>query len=127
MQTTTEQQRAELLGVWELVSFTFETENGTQPWRREVHGTLIYEPSGYMALAINSAVDDDLVYESIFFYSGRFTVAEDTLTHAITNASNPDRIGHHLVRNYRLDGDSLVLSGSDGFGTGEIRWRRKTN
>lgn len=57
-------------------------------------------------------------------YSGHFSVSESTVTHHVEAALIPDWVGTDLVRSYRFDGDTLVLSAEENGVLDELIWQR---
>lgn len=119
-------------GTWKLESFEIEETSGNvRPWGTGTHGLLIYSATGHMSVSINRNVENKSdvpaqnIYDSILFYSGTFKVDGKTITHQVTQASNPQRIGKTMLRFAKLDGDLLTLSSpQESFGTAHLKWRR---
>lgn len=122
------------IGTWELESFEIEDPQGLhKPWGKQSHGLLIYTENGQMSVSINRAVEPKSeneaqnIYDSILFYSGTYSINDSTISHQVTQASNPQRIGKTLTRFAKLDGDRLTLtSPKESFGTAQLTWRRIT-
>lgn len=126
-------KRDDVAGTWTLMSFELEDTSGTRnPWGKDAHGLLIYSPTGHMSVSINKTVEDDAtqsesenLFDSILFYSGTYSVADSTISHDVTEASNPARIGKRLSRHAQLNGDILELtSPAESFGRAILRWKR---
>ncbi|MGE0634035.1 MAG: lipocalin-like domain-containing protein [Pseudobdellovibrionaceae bacterium] len=121
-----------ILGTWKLENFEIEEPNGNRrPWGKNAHGMLIYSASNHMSVSINreignkSEVSAQNIYDSILFYSGTYSVEDNTITHQVTEASNPQRIGKTMLRFATLDNDLLTLSSpKESFGTAHLKWRR---
>jgi len=129
MQTVTAQ---DIQGSWLLESFEIEgVDKKIALWGENAHGLLIYAESGHMSVSINrklakkSAVEAENIFDSILFYSGTYRVDGSTITHQVTNASNPSRIGREMLRYAELAGDLLTLaSPQESFGRAILKWRK---
>ena len=121
-----------VVGTWRLETFEIEDLAGQKrPWGRNTHGLLIYSSTGHMSASINREIENrsenwhQNLFDSILFYSGTFSVEGDTITHSVTEASNPERIGKQMIRHATLVGDLLQLrSPKEKFGTAHLTWRR---
>ncbi len=121
-----------IFGTWTLESFEIEEPNGhRRPWGKNAHGMLIYSASNHMSVSINREIENKSeipaqnAYDSILFYSGTYSVEGNTITHQVTEASNPQRIGKTMLRFATLDNDLLTLSSpKESFGTAHLKWRR---
>lgn len=122
----------QVMGTWALESFEIEDSNGSRkPWGEEAHGLLIYTDSGHMSVGINRKLTDsqktkaELAFDSSLFYSGTYFVNDSIITHQVTEASNPARIGKSQTRYAKLDGELLTLtSPKESFGTAILTWRK---
>ena len=125
-------KRESVCGTYQLESFVLEkSETERSDWGKDMHGLLIYAPTGHMSVSINKAIEpsgdneSEDIFDSILFYSGTFEVKNDEITHQVTEASNPTRIGKSLIRYARIDGETLELaSPQESFGRAVLRWRR---
>lgn len=131
----------DLLGAWELASWSLVYADGRPPeypMGEDARGLIIYTPDGHVsatlmqkarpaaAPASPSAAAE--AYAQSFAYAGRYTVRDNTAYHAIEIATNPALIGITSTRHIELAGDMLTLSGPD-FAAGSARsqrivWRR---
>jgi hypothetical protein len=118
-------------GAWQLISFSIDrSDTGLKPWGENISGLLIYLQNGYMSVSINKTVattgnPEKDILDSILFYSGRYQVAGDLITHQVTNASNPNRIGKEMVRFATFSGDDLILTTpKESYGIATLVWRR---
>lgn len=124
--------KGRFVGTYKLESFEIEEHSGhKRPWGKDVHGLLIYTADGYMSVSINKAVEaksdneSKNIFDSILFYSGTYQVDEGTITHQVTQASNPQRIGKTLLRYANVEGDKVALSSpKESFGTAHLTWKR---
>lgn len=122
----------QIVGTWLLESFLIESkQNEKRDWGANVHGLLIYAPSGHMSVSINkdvekkSTVDAQNYFDSILFYSGTFSVDGEIVKHQVTEASNPNRIGKEQIRFAKLENDLLTLTSPDeSFGRAILTWRK---
>jgi hypothetical protein len=120
------------VGTYKLESFEIEETSGLKrSWGKDVHGLLIYTTDGYMSVNINKALEDKSenesknIFDSILCYSGTYTVEGDVITHRVTEASNPQRIGKELIRYAKTEGFRVTLSSpKESFGTAYLVWQR---
>lgn len=113
--------RDELLGSWQLVSFYYEDIDSNQRYN-----TFGDRPSGYIAFTPTSrffavttadgrksakSVDEEAAaYRSIFAYSGKFRLEGNKFITKVDVAWNPDWVGTEQVRFFRLEGDKLYIT-----------------
>lgn len=122
----------DIQGTWLLESFDIEgLDKKVAPWGVNARGLLIYADTGHMSVSINrdlaskSSVEAENIFDSILFYSGTYRVEGSTITHQVTNASNPARIGKQMLRYAVLDGDVITLSSpQESFGRAILKWRK---
>ena len=122
----------QIIGTWLLERFLIESPQKEQrKWGTNAHGLLIYTPSGHMSVSINrdvekkSEVDGQNYFDSILFYSGTFDVEGEIVTHRVTEASNPTRIGKEQIRFAKLEGSILTLTSPDeSFGRAILTWKK---
>lgn len=120
------------VGTYKLESFEIEETSGKKrSWGKDVHGLLIYTSDGHMSVSINKAVenkadnDSKNIFDSILFYSGTYAVEGDVITHKVTEASNPQRIGKDMIRYAKTEGSRVTLSSpKESFGTAHLVWKR---
>ena len=129
-------------GTWHLEAFTItHPEKGTRDWGTNLRGLLIYSSTGHVSVAINKDVKRDTaagataspagttsekdLLDAMLFYAGTFSVNGSVITHHVTIASNPARIGKEMIRFAALDGDVLTLiTPEEPYGTANLVWRR---
>lgn len=120
---------APLLGGWTLESYVVGrdgTDDITPLGKRPV-GLITYTADGAMSAQLAS---DDAVPSSgmpaYTAYFGAFEVdgGRSLVIHHVHGASEPALVGKALEREYRLEGDSLVLTASLGTGRHELVWRK---
>jgi len=120
-----------LVGAWVLEDFQIFPKSGepARPWGSDMSGTLIYEPSGYMSVAINrkpvESGSAQATLDSLLFYAGTFSIQDNCIRHQVTQASNPDRIGKEMLRFAEFDQTSMILTTPDeAFGKAKLVWRK---
>ncbi len=138
---------AQLLGTWELVS-VIDTVDGKEgvSGRYGSHpvGFLMYEPDGHMcatlgdgdrALALKNATKptegEKAAYNDAFVaYCGTFKLDADksTVYHYPTIALSPEDVGATFPRPFRLEGDKLIITATQGISAGVqkrvLLWQR---
>ena len=119
-------------GTWALESFNIiESTGQIKPWGHNTTGLLLYTPSGHMSVSINRAVDPGGsnspkdIFDSILFYAGFYSINANIISHKVTNASNPSRIGKDMIRHAKLQDSLLELkSPVESFGQAVLVWRK---
>ena len=130
---------SDLVGAWVLDEMYAEDEDGgrTHPMGRDAGGMIMYTPDGYMS-AITHFADRILpadrpsdeeraeAFSTYFNYAGTWALADDTVTHTIQTALDPNMVGMSLSRDITRDGAKLVFSGlgPDGVTRQFIIWKR---
>jgi hypothetical protein len=122
------------VGTWTLESFEIEDQQGSRrPWGTQSHGLIIFTDTGHMSVSINrnieqkSPIESQNIFDSILFYSGTYSAADNTIVTHVTQASNPQRIGKNMTRFVKYDGDKIILSTpQESFGTAHLVWKRIT-
>jgi hypothetical protein len=113
-------KRSDLVGRWRLVSYTTGVE---YPMGQGALGVLQYSADGKVSV--------HTMGEGYFAYFGDYTVDEagSSVTHHLELCSDPKLVGASHLRNAKLEGARLVLTGSMRFDgeTREIRvvWERE--
>lgn len=117
----------EILGSWELVSWTYEDETGKSiDYFGKPEGILIYNESGYMSVHISrdnrksfesdgpfDGKPNEMInaFKTYFGYYGRFIESEPgILLHTIEGSSFPNWLGITQKRIARIVGKELTLS-----------------
>ncbi|WP_439108124.1 lipocalin-like domain-containing protein [Congregibacter sp.] len=137
----------DLLGAWHLDSWTIsysDSERISHPFGEQPTGMIVYTDDDWMSASINRS-DRDLLptgsafrrtdpglladaYRSYFHYAGHYAIQDDVVTHTVTQSLNPNFVGSKQLRNARLSGQTLELSGTeevDGVTrTHRLSWRR---
>ena len=114
------------VGVWQLVSYTAtdpSTGTITQPFGADARGLAIYSAGGHMSLLVagreraaaasNASSRSELRaqwLDSMFAYTGTFTVQGDQLTIHIETAWHPDWVGTVKKRTLELSHDILTVT-----------------
>lgn len=118
----------ELTGTWRLVSYQLREADGrvAYPLGERANGLIIYDHSGNVSVHLlnpnppqrttppNDGMSDEMrgTYERYSSYFGRYSVdvAQRRIAHHLTGGTLAEWSGQTWVRDYRLDGDRLVLS-----------------
>jgi hypothetical protein len=130
---------SDLVGAWVLDEMYAEDEDGgrTHPMGRDAGGMIMYTPDGYMSaitpfaarfLPADRPSDEERAeaFSTYFNYAGTWALADDTVTHTIQTALDPNMVGMSLSRDITRDGAKLVFSGlgPDGVTRQFIIWKR---
>lgn len=138
-----DQVRAVLLGTWRLVTWEAVDADGTvsYPMGDDVAGQLMYDDCGRVSAQLvradqppfasedwRQATPDEMTaaWPNYFGYFGTFTVDADagTVTHHVDHGWFPNLTGTEQVRNYRFEGDQLVLDADTAWGRVRVIWER---
>jgi Lipocalin-like domain len=118
---------AALVGTWKMVSWTREviaTGEISDAMGPNPIGYIAYHADGRMiALVVRrdrpplsgkTPTDEEKVrlYDTMLAYSATYTLEDDRVAHHVDAAWNPAWTGTDLIRPFRLDGDTLVISGA---------------
>ena len=123
----------EFVGTYALKAFEIESPEGSKSeWGKDLHGILIYAPTGHMSVSINKAIENDPsqtesenLFDSILFYAGTFAVEGNLIRHQVTEASNPSRIGKEMLRYAEWKGSELNLkTPKEAFGQATLVWKK---
>lgn len=137
----------EVVGAWELVSFTAEYPERPgilYPLGADATGIIMYTPDGYMSAQImrRNRADYDLfghdghlgnaaaAATGYLAYSGPYTADEATRTlhHDVEVSLLPSWLNTIQIREATFDGDQLTLAAEDTLPSGQIRsalvWKR---
>lgn len=130
---------SDLVGAWALDEVYAEDEDGTRTYfmGRDAGGMIMYTPDGYMSAIIHFSdrllpadrpSNQELAeaFSSYFNYAGTWHLEDDTVTHTIKTALDPNMVGMELSRNIQQDGSKMVFSGlgPDGETRQFIIWKR---
>ena len=137
-----------LIGTWRLVSAgTFRSDGKFEPYPEygpNPIGYLMYDPTGHMCVSLanpnhprwanpEKPTDAEKLrsYDAFFAYCGTYEVRdkENRVIHRPEMGSWPHYIGTDQNRNFRLEGDRLILSDEETPPNGErrryqITWER---
>ena len=142
--------KQDLIGTWQLESWTVgysDREDFTTPFGEDPKGLLLYTEDDWMSASIarsdRRTLPQDIpfrkipeeklarAYLSYFHYAGRYRVVEGDVVHYVTQSLNPNFVGTEQLRHAELDGQTLVLSGSDEAGgvsrLHSLVWHRLTS
>jgi hypothetical protein len=134
-------QASALIGTWRLERWEIVYEDGRPPecpLGEDAEGFLIYTADGYVSASLARARrplldqgDDSArarAFDAYFGYAGRYVLRDGAILHRIVIAPNPALTGVETLRNARLEGDRLILSGPDFAAASprshRITWRR---
>lgn len=120
---TSGQGNDKLVGSWRLVaalSITSKGETNEAPYGPGPVGLLTYTADGRVTSMISyggrkllsvgaKAEEQAEAFNTFLAYSGRYTAAEDGVTHHIEISLVPNYVGKDLVRKIRFQGDQIVL------------------
>lgn len=123
-----------LIGTWKLISAIAILPDGTldsEVYGNHPSGQITYTSDGYMMVMfskgdrppfsqdvrspfseqIHSVPIEELAQAFVSFnaYAGTYTVDGNTVTHHLTVASIPNRVGTELIRTFAIDGNRLTL------------------
>lgn len=121
---------ADLIGTWKLIDFKITQLDGhTKNWGPKSNGILIYDATGHMSTSINSGADAELAAKEldkhILFYAGTYKLDNNQITHYVTNASNPLRVGKSFVRNAEISEEKyLRLTAEGDYGHANLLWEK---
>ncbi len=116
--------RDRLLGSWRMTSWTYEIV-GTGEKRHALgsdpHGWIIYNPERVMVLVLDpkrkkpvglvpTSQEKLALYDTMFAYSGTYTVESDRVIHHLDMSWNEAWTGTDQVRFCRIEGDILTYT-----------------
>jgi hypothetical protein len=121
-------QPAAVVGTWQLVSYTTETEDGkrTFPLGEDAVGLAVYTANGRVSIQFQrrdrpkfqsgdawrgTLEEERAAFEGFFSYAGRYTIdtARSSVTHHVEICSAPNYVGTDLVREFSFSGTRLTL------------------
>src|SRR5271166_3997971 len=116
--------QAALLGTWKLSSYVVTADTGEEsmPYGEHPMGFLNYSADGRMqvigtasaraARQESASTDEDQVslYRTMFAYAGRYSVAQDQVTHHVDISWNEAWSGTDQVRNFEVRGNTLTIT-----------------
>ncbi|MBN43790.1 MAG: hypothetical protein CL573_09935 [Alphaproteobacteria bacterium] len=129
----------DLIGAWTLDEMYAEGAEGakTYPMGQDADGMIMYTPDSHMSaivhfadrlLPVDRANDEERAkaFSSYFNYAGTWKLEDDTVTHTITHALDPNMVGMSLSRAIVKDGARVIFSGlgHDGVTRQCIIWKR---
>ena len=114
--------RAQIVGVWKLVSWERETQaTGARrsPFGKKPTGYRIFTPEGRMMVIVtaegreapNTEKERAALLDSMFAVTGIYRVEGDRFITKIDVAGQPARVGVESEYSFRLEGDRLQLIG----------------
>jgi hypothetical protein len=116
--------KANLLGSWRMSSWTYEivdTGEKRDAFGPHPHGWIVYAPERVMVLVLNrsrkkpsepvpTSEEKLALYDSMFAYSGTYTVQSDRVIHHLDLSWNEAWTGTEQVRFCRIEGDTLTYT-----------------
>jgi Lipocalin-like domain len=113
-----------LLGAWRMRSRTYEivgTGEKRDALGADPHGWIIYNPERVMVLALNrnrkkpvelvpTSEEKLALYDTMFAYSGTYTVKSDRVIHHLDMSWNEAWTGTEQVRFCKIEGDILTYT-----------------
>jgi Lipocalin-like domain len=113
-----------LLGAWRMTSWTYEivgTGGKRDALGPDPHGWIIYNPERVMVLVLNrnrkkpvglvpTSEEKLALYDTMFAYSGTYTVGSDRVIHHIDMSWNETWTGTEQVRFCKIEGDILTYT-----------------
>jgi hypothetical protein len=130
MENTKQIKDSDLIGTWKLIDFKITKPDGqSKDWGPKSNGILIYDETGHMSTSINSGADVNEAAKDldkhILFYAGTYQLKNNQITHFVTNASNPLRIGKSLIRNAEISNQKYLRLTADGdYGQASLLWEK---
>ena len=117
-----------LVGTWMLLSMTYRDEGSgeeTDLWGKEPIGFLTYTLGGRMSAVISAASrkvsasgaghasleEQAALFRSFFAYAGRYSLTPSGVVHHVEVATDPAWVGQDQMRNVRIEGKRLVVTG----------------
>ena len=113
-------------GVWMVVSYTAQDQQTgvtTFPFGEQPTGSAIYTSTGHMSILVTararvppkgtgaeSGAARATLLDSMYAYTGTFTVTGETVTIHIESAWQPSWVGTDKVRTMRIDGEFLTIT-----------------
>lgn len=129
----------DLIGAWALEEMYAEDPEGTRthPMGRDAAGMIMYTPDHHMSAIVHTAdrflpvdrpTDEDRAeaFTSYFNYAGSWSLADDSVTHELTHALDPNMVGASLTRSIEHEGSRMIFTGMgpDGETKQVIIWKR---
>jgi hypothetical protein len=140
---STPQVRQRLFGCWRLISYHTQSPSGevSCPLGEDPLGQLGYDASGRMSAHLMRRNPEPFAHRNLFAaqsaekcrawsgymgYWGTFTVDEATHTvnHLVEGGWFPNMVGTIQVRDYRFDGELLMLSATTEDGSARLVWQK---
>ena len=131
------------VGIWSLVSLESRSTDGevTRPFGEHPLGRITYDSNGNMSafafrpdrphfesgdLFGGTPQETQAAFDGLVSYYGTFSVQENegTVTHHVEGAAFPNRIGTDQVRQFRFEGDRLILQTPPTLRGGALRSSR---
>jgi len=146
-QMNTEPGAVDIIGAWQLQSWLIHYPDGRDPgtpFGAQPAGLLLYSPDGWMSATVQRSNREPLptdcsprdlspglvaqAYWSYFHYAGPWRIEDDKVIHSVRHSLNPAMVGTEQVRQMKLDGRTLTLTGIEAIREDsrrhELVWRR---
>ncbi|MFN7686060.1 MAG: lipocalin-like domain-containing protein [Oligoflexia bacterium] len=107
-----------VVGTWRLISM--ERQNDVGQWKPRCHsptGLITYTAQGFMAVGINcmqseGSKEPSSDLQDMIFYTGKYTLDNEKITHHVMNSVGLDFFEKDLVRDIKFNPDGKIsLSG----------------
>ncbi len=115
----------QLLGVWNLLSWTRVGSDGTvsYPYGKKAKGRLIYDPSGQMCGFLMDPAyrhtDGHPSRPMVLSYIGHYSLHGDVVSHKVELSCVPNLIGETVRRQAKLNKDIMILTTLPSVGRAE--------
>ena len=116
-----------LVGTWKLISATSTSPDGKvdpEVYGAAPHGYISYTEDGHMMVLFTFSDRPNLngswisapeaeraqAFATVLGYGGTYSVDGNTVTHHVTVATDPNRVGESLSRTFKIAGDRITLT-----------------
>ena len=127
---------SQLVGTWQLESYRCVSDDGHTgegPLGAAPHGLMIYGADRHMSVSMmrtdHALSQGESPVTCFMGYAGMWQLAGEQVVHEVVVSSHSYLIGTRQVRDFALDGDLLIVSGTTPVGAGApqrrvLTWRR---
>jgi hypothetical protein len=116
-------EQHELVGLWKLTAMRRVDAAGNTAEMDVRTGQLMYTPDGWMTEGLEYVAPGSDVTTSMF-YSGRYEISGDAVTHLPAIHTNHQLAGTRQPRQFRIDGNRFTLIAGNPTGTAYLEWER---
>ena len=121
-----------LVGVWQLVEYLVELEDGRtiKPWGDDFLGYTVVSEEGFVSSSmIKTNVEDNVAKDSFFSYLGSFELFGDMVRISVAICSEPGLVGSVQERRIVFIGDTFTANTPDmdwdgTKGINKLTWKR---